>query len=382
MKRLYYRPAGPSARALLAVGALSLGLLLGVEGMPRRVEQQAYQVKLEAARRAERAITTLRRERLARGLELSALIDPAGTGILGAKATEVTTATGNLSSKRTSANPNFAAVMVEYLTRLGVERGDLIAVGCSGSFPGLNIAVLAAIETLGLEPVVIASATASDFGANLPEFMWLDMEQVLLREKVFQARSIAASIGGIEDQGLGLSREARQLVLGLIQESGAQPITPESFRDSLEARMRIYDERARGRPYVAYVNVGGGAVSVGRSRGKSFFRPGINRPGPEAPVDAIIGRFLERGVPVVHLTQIKTLAAQFGLPVDPQRPIEVGQGEVFLHQEPNRPLALGCLLLIGVALSLIGRRARARAHLANLPEGETLDARAEEARRR
>ena len=382
MKRVYYRPAGPSVRALTGVALLAVSLLTAVEFFPAHIEQGGYEIRVRASERAARAFEVLREERQKRGLSIDPVIDPAGTGLLGSKATVVTTATGHLTSKRTSANPNFAAVVVAYLRRLQVAPGDLVAVGYSGSFPALNVAVLSAVTEMGLEPLIIASATASDYGANLPSFMWLDMERVLTAQKVFSARSLAASVGGIEDQGLGLSAEGRNLVLEVIERNRVPLIAEPSFKASLEERMRLYYVAARGRTFAAYINVGGGAVSVGRSRGKSYIRPGINRPGPRLPVDSIVGRFLERGVPVIHLSHITTIASQFGLPVDPARPARVGQGEVFQQTEPNRLLAAFSLASVLLALGLIGYRSRARAHLASLPEGEERDPREAEARRR
>jgi poly-gamma-glutamate system protein len=181
---------------------------------------------------------------------------------------------------------------------------------------------------------------------------------------VFRFRSLAASVGGIEDQGIGLSAEARALVLGKIADSGALLIDEKTFEGSLERRMALYDQAARGRPFAAYVNIGGGSVSVGRSRGKSFYKPGINRPGPAAPIDSIIGRFLERGVPVVNLTKLDTLARAHGLPVAPDKPQVVGQGEIFGHTEPNRPLAAVALLVLSGAIGFVKQRSLRRAQRA------------------
>lgn len=361
MKRLYFRPAGPSQRALLGLAALALGLLVLVEQLPVRSERDGYAAKVLAARKTADAFSAIHAERVRRGLRVSPELDPADTGMIGGAATLVTTSTGNLAGKQTTANPNLAALVVEYLLRLEVQQGSLVAVGYSGSFPALNAATLAAIEALELEPVIIASATASDYGASDPELMWLDMEKLLLDRGVFRHRSVAASLGGIEDQGIGLSDAARALVLQGIAASGATLIDEKTFEGSLEKRMEIYDQAARGRPFAAYVNIGGGSVSVGRSRGKSFYKPGINRPGPSAPVDSIIGRFLSRGVPVVNLTKIDTLARAHQLPIAPKKAQVVGQGEIFGHTEPNRPLAAASLVVLGAAIAFVKRRSLARA---------------------
>jgi len=382
LKRVYWKPAGPGLGVLAALAALAVLLLLLVEHFPLETREDGFSQKLEAAKRAELAFRTIRDERSSLGLPIDPKLDPARTGLIGALGTEVTTSTGNLASKRTSANPNLAAVVVDYFRRLGLERGDLVAVGASGSFPGVNVAVLAAAEVMGLEPLVISSTTSSDFGANLPSFMWLDMERLLASRHVFGVRSLAASVGGIEDQAIGLTPAGQALAHAAIERTGIPELEPKSFDESITLRMAVYDRAARGRPIAAYVNVGGGAVSVGRSRGKAAYKPGINRPSPSPPVDSIIGRFLLRGVPVVHLTQIRTLAEEYGLPVDPQKPVTVGEGELFRRREPNRWLALGALILFSSLLYTAGMRARRRAHLSTTPEGEVVDARAGEARRR
>lgn len=382
MKRLYWRPAGPSGRALLGVAALAAFLLVLVENFPLQIEKAGQAEKLRAAEKAQQAFDVLREERKRRGLAISLESDPAGTGMVGAPATEVTTASGSLASKRTAANPNFAAIVVDLMHRLELQEGDLVAIGYSGSFPALNVAVLAAIDAMKLDSVIIASATSSDWGASFPSFMWLDMERVLRQRGVFEAKSIAASMGGIEDQGIGLSETGRHLVERAIARNDVEYLEADSFLDSLDRRMKLYDKAAGTREYRAYINIGGGAVSVGRSRGKSFYRPGVNRPGPKAPVDSIIGRFLDQGVPVVHLVQVTSLARQYGLPVDPHRPQPVGQGGVFRHTEPNVWLAVAALLSLLGALYWVGRRARARAHLQTLPEGVVVDSRASEARHR
>lgn len=382
MSRVYWKPAGPSRNALGALALFAVLLVGLVEHMPLEIREDGFVQKTEAAVRADLALRAIKAERLRLGIPIKPELDPAGTGIIGELGTEVTTSTGNLASKRTSANPNLAAVVVDYFRRLGIERGDLIAVGCSGSFPAVNVAVLSAAEVMGLKSLVISSTTSSDFGANIPGFMWLDMEELLERQHVIGVRSLAASVGGIEDQAIGLSAEGQALAHAAIERARVPELRPSSFEESMRLRMAVYDKAARGRPIAAYVNVGGGAVSVGRSRGKATYKPGINRPSPTPPVDSIIGRFLARGVPVVHLTQIKTLAEQYGLPVDPRRPVEVGEGDLFRRREPNRVLALVALGLFAGLLYVVGVRARRRAHLSTTPEGELIDDRAGEARKR
>ena len=50
-----------------------------------------------------------------------------------------------------------------------------IGAGFSGSFPTLNLAVLAAGEAMNVKVIYIASMGASTFGANQPQFTFPDM---------------------------------------------------------------------------------------------------------------------------------------------------------------------------------------------------------------
>ena len=95
--------------------------------------------------------------------------------MIGQDITQITTDRGYIDSKLTSMNPNFAAVIVEMLKEADVKNNDVVAISFTGSLPGLNIAVMAAIQTLKLKPIIITSVGASNSGANDPYFTWLDM---------------------------------------------------------------------------------------------------------------------------------------------------------------------------------------------------------------
>jgi len=71
-----------------------------------------------------------------------------------------------------------------------LKKNDVVAVAFTGSLPGLNIAVLSALQTLNLKPLVITSVGASNWGANDPYFTWLDMERLLYDAEIFNYRSL------------------------------------------------------------------------------------------------------------------------------------------------------------------------------------------------
>src|SRR3990172_1989426 len=176
--------------ALIAIAALA-----AAEALKDTLVQPRYEEKMKAAELMQRAMAAIRDERIRRVGPIDLEADPANSGMLGLSRSVTTTNTGSLEAKRTTLNPNWAAVVVELLHEAGIEPGVTIAIGVSGSFPALNLAAFAASEVLGLEAISIASVGASSWGANIPTLSWLDMERQLADACILRTRSIAASLG-------------------------------------------------------------------------------------------------------------------------------------------------------------------------------------------
>jgi poly-gamma-glutamate system protein len=182
------------------------------------------------------------------------------------------------------------------------------------------------------------------------------MEQTLRERKLVDFGSVAASRGGIDDRGFGISKRGRELLDAAIARAGVAAIDSRSLTHAIDQRMQIYDEEARGKPIRAYINVGGGSASVGTHVGKKQLRPGLNENAPRGSklVDSVMSRFLMREVPVIHITSIIKLAREHGLPVEPVRIPPVGSGKVFVKPEYNRWLtAAGLGLILAVMLMFI-----------------------------
>ncbi|MBY0586060.1 poly-gamma-glutamate system protein [bacterium] len=352
MKRLYWRPKQVSHAGLLLVGMISVGGMIAVELFRIDTKQPGFDKKVQAAELARRCMDAIKDERINRGESIDSDLDPAHTGMIGKLMTPVTSVSGDLGAKQTAANPNFAAVVVEMLLQAGVRKGDVVAVGFTGSFPSLNICVIAALETLEAKGVMISSASASQFGANLPDLLWIDMERILHEKGLLTARSVACSLGGYEDVGLGLSAESRDLIMAGINRNQLRAIQPGSFTESIDVRMSIFREQAARQPIKAYINVGGGAVSVGRSIGKGTYQPGLNKKAPRAAlkIDSVMTRFMKEGVPALHLVQIREIAEAYGLPSAPAQMPTVGEGKIYFQPEYNSWLALSLLVAIFLGL--------------------------------
>ena len=138
-----------------------------------------YQLQYRAAQIMSQAIEAISKERKVRQIPINKQLDPNGTGLIGEEYNELTTTLGNLDAKRTSTNPEFAALMVKYFQQAGLKSGDVIAIGSSGSFPALLLATLSASKVMGIIPLTIYAIGASEYGANIPDFTFIDMLKVL-----------------------------------------------------------------------------------------------------------------------------------------------------------------------------------------------------------
>lgn len=327
----------------LAVLALLLQALLDATRAPAR--QRDYELKLAAAERAAEAFAVLRDHRQLTGAQIDLMNDPAGTGLIGPEFSAITNAQGDLEAKLTSLNPNWAAVLVSYFRQLGLNPGDPVAVSLSGSFPGLNIGLYAAIETMRLRPVVITSVGASMWGANSADFTWLDMETILFEAGVFNTRSQLASFGGGNDMGRGMSPDGRRQLREAAERNGVPLLEVENIEHAILRRMEFWGEQSRGRAYRCYVNIGGGIAALGNTHNRFLLPSGLNTElrRHNWPRKGTLVLFSERGVPVVHLLRIVSLAREFGLPLSPDYLPAPGDGDIFVKPMYRFPLVIAIL---------------------------------------
>ena len=330
----------------MVCAALLIGLLMGIGPAelggatttgPSSEQQSRQRPRLvpgtpqfDAAALMERSLASIRRHRLAKGLPIDPVIDPNRTGIIGDEFTPLTTSLGEVEAKRTSTNPEFAALLVDCFQRAGLRRGDMVAVGASGSFPALLLATLSAARSLDLEPVVIYSIGASMYGANLPGFTFVDMLAGLREDGVLPYRLAAVSPGGDEDRGAGvLFDEDGTALVNEAQQSGLPVIGGASLAGNIQQRLRLYDTAAGGRRVRCFVNVGGASANFGTTAASLSLPNGLVFRVPEVPRSATRGlvfEFAARGTPIVHMLHVRGLARDNHLPFDPVPLPRVGEG--------------------------------------------------------
>lgn len=264
-------------------------------------------------------IETIRKEREERDLTIDKTIDPNGTGLIGREYTPLTTTLGHLEAKRTTVNPDTAAMICGIFLEAGLNPGDSVAIGSSASFPGLLIATLSACRVLELNPITFISVGASQYGANNPDFTIIDQMKLLEREfgAVFVAD--AASMGGNNDIADDLEEDIRQFILGKIRTAGYRLIHEKDFEQNVRVRMELYDELSRS-PVKLFINIGGAEANMGTSFEVLNLEPGMNRQIETIPPKeqrGVIYAYAARQVPVLHLLYVKGLCLKYGLLWDP-----------------------------------------------------------------
>jgi poly-gamma-glutamate system protein len=346
--------------AVYALGLLSLAAFLFLKlavGEPPAVQEEMRR----AADLMSRAAAAVRDCREAAGITIDGAVDVNRTGLIGLESSPITTSLGNLEAKRTTANPDFAALVVLLLHQAGVRRGDAVAVGASGSFPALTVAALCAAETLGARPLVIGSLGASEWGANDPRFDWLSLTRCLRRSGLLSFETLALSVGGDGDVGRDMSARGRETVIAEAGASGLPFIQEPDLEKNVSRRLALYDRAAGAAGVRAFVNIGGAYANLGTDSEILEVSPGLASFShlPPAERRGVVFAMAARGVPVIHLLYIKGLCDRYRLPWDP-RPLPAPGGSPLYGLKGVSPgifLAVaGIYFALMVAVSIRGLR--------------------------
>ena len=254
------------------------------------------------------------------------------TGLIGPEFSELATTLGSEDAKRSTLNPNCAAMMVKYFTEAGLKEGSVVAVGTSGSFPGLAIATLCATTAMKLQARVIASYGASTYGATRVEFNIATILKLI--SEIVDFDFLAVSPGSDNDYGVGafdgfLYENTRDLVVALGQSEGVE------FIEGTQRRIELYGD------IDLFVNIGGASANTG----SVVYSEGLLTEPTEKANGGLISYYLAQGIPVINLLYVKGLMAANDLPFDPVPLPAVGDGGVYYTTGYNSALALAGLAL-------------------------------------
>lgn len=322
-----------------AAGWLLLGIALTVHGA-RAVSASNCSAKLSAARLMQEWTEAVREMKLQAGLTRTEE-DLLGTWLVGERYTRITTTLGDPAAKRTACDPNMAAVLVEMLERAGIRPGDTVGAGFSGSFPGINLAVLAACQVLDVKCVYIASVGASSYGANQPELTFPDMACRLYQAGLLERAPSLVTPGGDYDCGAEMDPELKGQILQRIAGYGVSVLEERDFQRNLSARADIYDREG---PICCFIGVGGNISTLGLE--EENLPCGLIPGGTVRRVtggSGLLQRYNLQGLPVLHLLNIRRLAADYGLAFDAQRPLPLGEGAIYYETRYPKWGAVLCL---------------------------------------
>lgn len=333
---------------LVAVALFSLGLYWVETRTLRPVKTRAYEVKLAAARLTHEAFQLAKAMRDSLKLPIDSVNDPNLTGLVGVQFSPITWGRADLSDALTTINPNFSAAIVELLIEAGVRRGDTVGVSWDGSFPALNIAILAATREMGVVPVVVTTMSSAMWGANLPDWTWPDIESRLSAGRFPGRRNQLAFVGGEDDQGQGLSPEGRQILAEAAVRSGLKLAEVKDLKEGAALR-RAALGRVKAALCVGRAAVHSGDAQVTLPSRILRGRADRNRAG------GLVRLLLEDRVPVIHIANPRRIASRYRLPIAPEPMPEPGRGRLFLERRYSVWLAGLFIVLLAIVLWFIVR---------------------------
>ena len=320
----------------------------------KRIPAQDYAWKLAAAESMAACMDAVREYKHELGLSISPE-DIHHTGMIGAAWSPITTTSGALEAKRTSANPDMAALMVQLLEEAGVKPGDVIGAGFSGSFPALNLAVLSACRAMDVEVIYIASVGASTYGANQIELTFPHMAHRLAAEGLVDGPPAMTSLGGDMDCGLDMEEDIRRQMLFELEQYQTPVLYEKDFAANVQRRMALYEQLG---PIACFIGVGGNMTTSGRNETQLGW--GVIDPEYISEVNedsGLVEHYAAQGTAVIHLLNVKQLVADYGMPYDPETLCPPGKSDIFF--ETRFPVLPGILGIAGsLALMLWGRKGK------------------------
>lgn len=326
------------------LGFICLLLLCGVKviSITAQIRQDPlYNTKIKAYEYMDECMAAVRSFKIELGLSM-AEEDIHKTGMIGQRYSSITTSLGAIEAKRTSANPDMAALVVELLDKAGVKKGDRIGANFSGSFPSLNLAVLSACKAMEVECVYISSVGSSNYGANDPELTFPDMALKLAVKGLIVSPGVAFSVGGTGDNGAEMEQDAITPVVDRLKAKGLLQLVAGDYQSNLLLRQQYLEMNGA---ISCFVNVGGNITSLGEGESAFYFGQGLltGKIVPMTENSGLIEIYRNRGIPVVHLLNLRKLTTDYGIAYDPVILPSRGTSALYVKPSYNRITAIICL---------------------------------------
>ena len=341
--------------AIISIIAYSIAFFSRMEFV-----SNTYDIKINASMKMQESMKMLKNIRMEKGVFIDIENDPNETGLVGSQFSLITTDEGDLDAKLTTLDPNFAAAMVELLSRANLTSRDTIALMLTGSMPGANMAMLIACKAMDIYPFIISSIGASQWGANDPEMTWLDMERILFEHGYISSRSIAASIGGRNDRGRLLSPKGRELISYNIENNKLPLISGKGLEDNVNKRMEYFGAHN----YKAVVNIGGGVASLGTSFNLRLIKPGIvyrkdiEKISRGDGIEGAVVKFSKQNIPLIHILNIQKLTDELGMKYAPIPIPEIGEGSLYAIEKYDLKITILSLIIVSLSVVIAGWKSK------------------------
>ena len=349
-----FRPQIQKTSTLFFIALFNICMVYIAVNSETKIEKLGYQHKIQASNKMKKYILALDEKF---EFEKSKL-DMYGTGLFGTNNSSITTIQDYdslmVKSKLLTTHPNFAAMIVEFFYDAEINAGDTIAVSMTGSFPGANIALLSACEIMGVVPVVISSAGSSSWGANREAFSWPAIESFLYDEKFIKKKSIAYSMGGDNDNGDNLSDTGIELLESIIP-NDVVFVNRLNLLDNIGEKIELFSDNCTD--YSMYVNIGGGASSLGPGDDKDTLQVGLLNildmedlrfDGFE---NSIAYQFLKKeSIPMLNIKNITKLVSDSYKEEFFKGDMEIDKGSLFYRYDSYNPIVILVCLFLSLGL--------------------------------
>lgn len=312
-----------------------------------------YDLQILAANKTKEAFEVLRDKKEELNILVDKSLDPLESGMIGDMApiigNSITTSLGDLRAKQTSTNPNFTSLIIEYLKSLKIKENDNVAVNFSGSFPALNIGVIIALDTLNINSYIMSSIGSSTYGANIVDFNYLVMEEVLYDANIINRKTQTMSLGGDNDNLSNIINNDETFTNDLYERFNyLHQIKEPNNEKNVKYRYNLYKDNLTN--IKAFINVGGNISS--RGLGIKDYNNGIIKPKRIRinRSSGLIDYYLNDGISVINLLNIIDLANKNNLVVFNNEQYEIGVGSSYYAYEYNEFVILLTLFIVVVII--------------------------------
>jgi len=341
---------------LLFLGILCIGLITIDSFLTEQESHPKYQKLVNAATKmyGTFALNNCLLDSLK--IPVNSQTDPLKSGYIGIEFSPITTTIGNLPAKQTATNPDFAVLFINWFEELSLTKGDKVIIQASGSFPSLTMAAIIACEEYGLQPIILSSAGASSFGANLPNFTLWDIENNLYKAGYIEYRTAYATAGGQNDNGSSFWEGGMQNVIEAAKRNNIKINIPDNLEQAIQAKTEYIHSK---QPIALFINVGGNQTALGSGPCSFDIPTGLITEKfyyAETGTRGLIHLMNELGTPVIHILQIQNLAVQYGIAPEISSDWQPGKSGVYYRVQHKSWFMGLSIFLLSIALFITWKK--------------------------